>query len=310
MSTNVVKKAAWSYGAKVLLWSLAALVTLPVLFIIGILVLVLAVSGGGIAGITAGPPTAYAQQTIPAALLPLYEAAGQKYGVPWSVLAAIHSIETGFCTQNCPTSYAGAEGPMQFEPATWSEYGVTPTGTGIPNIQDVQDAIYSAANMLAHDGYAVDPANAIMAYNHATWYVQEVLALAARFAGYQSAQPAGNWTWPTPTLRSATVTPGAGEIIIPGPIGTPVESATFGTVTWTGVLGASGLSVVITSPGGVSVRYVHLGTVQVQQGEQVQAGQAVGTIGSPGIGGPRLTLTVTVAGQPVNPAPYFPSPLP
>lgn len=116
---------------------------------------------------------------VPKQLIPVYEAAGEKYNVTWTVLAAIHYVETDFSMGNSPTSSAGAEGPMQFEPSTFATYGVTAPGqSGPPNIQNVYDAIYSTANYLSACGFAENPYGAIFQYNHASWYVQKVLNIA------------------------------------------------------------------------------------------------------------------------------------
>ena len=102
----------------------------------------------------------------------------------WTVLAAIGQIESGDGSNMGPST-AGALGPMQFLPSTWAEWGITAFGeTGPPNIMDPFDAVPSAARLLCADG-AGTPAGlrgAIFAYNHATWYVNEVLALARQYA--------------------------------------------------------------------------------------------------------------------------------
>ncbi len=111
----------------------------------------------------------------PSALIPVYQSAGARYGIPWTVLAAIHKTETDFRTSNCPESSAGAKGPMQFLPATFAEYAVKAPGqSGPPNIQNVDDSIYTAAHMLAVDGFSRSPSRAIFAYNHSNQYVKQV----------------------------------------------------------------------------------------------------------------------------------------
>jgi Transglycosylase SLT domain len=105
-------------------------------------------------------------------------------GLPWEVLAAIGQIESGD-GQNQGPSTAGALGPMQFLPSTWAEWGIAAFGeTGPPNIMDPFDAVPSAARLLcaAGGGTPAGLPGAIFAYNHATWYVNEVLALAAEYA--------------------------------------------------------------------------------------------------------------------------------
>ena len=122
----------------------------------------------------------------PANYLNLFKASAAKYcpGMSWTVLAAIGQIESGDGANNGPSS-AGALGPMQFMPATWAEWGINGFGPpGAPDIMNPLDAVPSAARMLCAAG-AGNPATlsrAIFAYNHANWYVAEVLALASEYA--------------------------------------------------------------------------------------------------------------------------------
>jgi hypothetical protein len=122
----------------------------------------------------------------PANYLNLFKASAAKYcaGMSWTVLAAIGQIESGDGANDGPSS-AGARGPMQFMPATWAEWGIDGFGqTGPPDIMNPLDAVPSAARMLCAAG-AGNPATlpqAIFAYNHASWYVAEVLALASEYA--------------------------------------------------------------------------------------------------------------------------------
>jgi hypothetical protein len=64
---------------------------------------------------------------------------------------------------------------MQFMPATWSEYAVDARHTGRPNPYNPRDAIFTAARYLAANGARHHLRRAIFAYNHADWYVQEVM---------------------------------------------------------------------------------------------------------------------------------------
>lgn len=119
---------------------------------------------------------------IPVRLIPVYQAAAKRYGISWTILAAIHKKETNFST-NPVVSYEGAEGPMQFMPSTFETYGVTaPECHGQPNINNVYDAIYTAAHMLALDGCAKNPTAAIYQYNHSMAYVESIEALARTYA--------------------------------------------------------------------------------------------------------------------------------
>jgi murein DD-endopeptidase MepM/ murein hydrolase activator NlpD len=111
---------------------------------------------------------------IPPFLLPIYQACGTEYGIPWEVLAAINKIETDFGT-NLNVSSAGAVGWMQFLPSTWETWGVDANGDGRKDPYNPVDAICAAARYLKASGGSGDLYNAILAYNHADWYAQEVL---------------------------------------------------------------------------------------------------------------------------------------
>jgi murein DD-endopeptidase MepM/ murein hydrolase activator NlpD len=110
----------------------------------------------------------------------IWQAAGAAYGVPWAVLAAINKIETNF-GENMGPSSAGAVGWMQFMPGTWRGYGTDGNGDGVADPWNAEDAIYSAARYLAASGAQTDLRRAVFAYNHADWYVADVLNLAALY---------------------------------------------------------------------------------------------------------------------------------
>jgi hypothetical protein len=123
---------------------------------------------------------------IPAALLEVYMGAGQRYGVDWRLLAGIGSVETDH-GRNLAVSSAGALGWMQFMPGTWATYGVDGDGDGKKDPWTMADAVYGAANyikaLLAQENG--DVRGAIFGYNHATWYVDQVIAAAKNY-GYGS----------------------------------------------------------------------------------------------------------------------------
>jgi Transglycosylase SLT domain len=116
---------------------------------------------------------------IPPFLLPVYQAAGARYDVPWEALAAINEIETDY-GRNATVSSAGATGWMQFMPSTWAQYGTDANGDGIADPNDPVDAIFAAARYLRAAGADHDLRTAVFAYNHADWYVDSVLARARR----------------------------------------------------------------------------------------------------------------------------------
>jgi len=123
----------------------------------------------------------------PTTYLELYKASAARYcpGLSWTVLAAIGEVESGNGTNVGPSS-AGALGPMQFLPSTWKAAGIDGFGdTGTPNIMNPYDAVPSAAVLLCSDGAAKGGQslyNAIFSYNHADWYVNEVLGIAHEYA--------------------------------------------------------------------------------------------------------------------------------
>jgi len=87
------------------------------------------------------PGLLFSTTEMPAAMLALYqEAASSCPGLPWTLLAAIGTVESDNGTSDAPgvqsgANSAGAEGPMQFEPATFAEYDqpVPPGGVSPPS---------------------------------------------------------------------------------------------------------------------------------------------------------------------------------
>jgi len=151
-------------------------------------VAVAALIPAGRAGAAAGAaPSGLA--AIPAAYLTWYaDAARTCRGLAWEVLAAIGTMESDNGRSlargvHHGKNRKGAEGPMQFEPATFAEYAVRADRSRKLSPYDPEDAIFSAARMLCSDGggRARGLKGAIFAYNHARWYVRDVLTLAARY---------------------------------------------------------------------------------------------------------------------------------
>ncbi|HUP32189.1 MAG TPA: lytic transglycosylase domain-containing protein [Gaiellaceae bacterium] len=112
-------------------------------------------------------------------LLRHYREAERRFGVEWEVLAAVNFVETGFNRLRSRSS-AGAQGPMQFMPATWRAYGLG------GNVHDPRDAILGAANYLRASGARTDLRRALWHYNHSERYVDAV----ARFAAQMRRDPA------------------------------------------------------------------------------------------------------------------------
>ncbi|PKH08284.1 lytic transglycosylase domain-containing protein [Planomicrobium sp. MB-3u-38] len=151
-------------------------------------------------------PNLFREMEVPEEYIPLYKETGEEYGIPWTLLAAHHRVETRFSTMDPLLSPVGAEGHMQFMPCTfvgWSHptcsglgegdipedektdpaiieafggYGIDGNDDGVADPYDLTDAVYSAANYLAKNGAADgDLEKAIFQYNHSDEYVEDVL---------------------------------------------------------------------------------------------------------------------------------------
>jgi hypothetical protein len=110
-----------------------------------------------------------------ATLLSDYHAAEAATGVPWHVLAAIHLVESRMGRIRGPSS-AGAQGPMQFLPSTWAEYGAG------GDIWSDRDAIAAASRFLHNNGAPADLAGALFHYNPSSHYVRAILAYSSVMA--------------------------------------------------------------------------------------------------------------------------------
>jgi Transglycosylase SLT domain len=120
--------------------------------------------------------------SVPPFLLPIYQAAGTAYGIPWQVLAAINEVETDY-GRDLSVSSAGAEGWMQFLPAEWSQYGVDANGDGFKDPYNPADAIFTAARYLKAAGGDTDIRGAVYSYNHSQAYVDSVMLRAQLLGG-------------------------------------------------------------------------------------------------------------------------------
>lgn len=131
-------------------------------------------------------PVIQAQEQVSTMVYPqsdyeqVYKDAGAKYDIPWQILYGIHLTETGLRNGDIRNYQgSGAQGPMQFMPGTWKVYGVDGDGDGIADINNAQDAIYSAANFMHKHGSI---ANGLRSYGGNAY---GVLA-AARARGFSS----------------------------------------------------------------------------------------------------------------------------
>jgi hypothetical protein len=129
----------------------------------------------------AGPPsgksvTLHLDPAPPAGqLLADYHLAQSRFGVRWQTLAAVNLVESAFGRVGNASS-AGAQGPMQFLPATWKAYGLG------GDIHSPRDAVLGAGNYLHQSGAPADERRALLAYNHSGLYVRAVQAYAHAMA--------------------------------------------------------------------------------------------------------------------------------
>ena len=101
-------------------------------------------------------------------LVGYYKEAEAATGVPWYYMASINLVETRMGRIRGVSS-AGAQGPMQFMPATWEQYG------NGGDIQSPRDSIHAAARLLKRNGAPGNMENAIFNYNRDTRYVRAVI---------------------------------------------------------------------------------------------------------------------------------------
>jgi murein DD-endopeptidase MepM/ murein hydrolase activator NlpD len=224
----------------------------------------------------------------PAFLIPIYKAAGQQFGVPWQILAAINAIETDY-GRDLSVSPAGAIGWMQFMPATWAQYGFDPDGNRAPNSYDPRDAIFSAARYLAANGARSNLRGAIFAYNHALWYVDAVLWRAQQISDRALPRSSRGYAFPLDaTYMQQLGRTDDGVDIETAPDGAAVYSITPGVVTAVANDPAGfgpDYPVILVTEGPLAGQYIYYGHVAaslVRVGQHVRAGQPIAVIGHTG----------------------------
>ena len=187
----------------------------------------LAMLAGGGDG-ESGLASQQALDDIPTELLSVYQGAAASCGMRWAVLAAVGKVETDHGRSTARgvgsgANPAGAMGPMQFLAGTWAAYGVDANDDATVDVYNPADAIWGAARYLCASG-AGDPAglrSAIWSYNHADWYVDEVLAVAA---GYEVAVVGGGDARLLADNPNLSLTRAAREDLISGDIDQQVVS--------------------------------------------------------------------------------------
>jgi cell wall-associated NlpC family hydrolase len=169
-----------------------------------------------------------AANSIPDNYLKWFQKVGLQYNVSWTILAGIGKVESddGRTTltgvMNGSNSF-GAAGPMQIgiSGASGNSWGGAPKhpasevvsgvatdedGDGTASVYDPADAIAGAAKYLVAHGAQQNVSSAIFAYNHANWYVEEVLSWASKYAagGFTVADANGSSGGSTTTTGSSS----------------------------------------------------------------------------------------------------------
>ncbi|WP_020501017.1 NlpC/P60 family protein [Sciscionella marina] len=191
---------------------LGAAVALIVLVGAAVSGVVSAIFGGGDSA-SASQPSQAALADIPGAYLTLYRhAAPTCPGLDWTILAGIGKIETNHGRSDLPgvhsgANSAGAGGPMQFLQSTFNSvvarHPIPPGGSTPPSRYNPHDAVYAAAGYLCESGArdGRDIYGAIFSYNHADWYVSQVLNQAAQYR--QAEANSGGDAQPSPRAQQA-----------------------------------------------------------------------------------------------------------
>jgi len=278
-----------------------------------------------------GVPDFFIQKfRVPLFLLPIYQAAGNEYGVPWQVLAAINEIETDY-GRDLNVSSAGAEGWMQFLPATWKQYGVDATQSGKKDPYNPADAIFGAARYLKAAGAQKDLRGAIFAYNHASWYVDSVL-LRAKLIGGLPGKLIGSLTGLTqghfPVHASARYADDAAMPARGGPAhaaagkhpatnifarsGAPVIAVQDGKITSVGTSPLLGKFIQLRDAYGNTYTYANLKKVvasyPVPKPRNVSPAQVASELHIPGVHDAAPSAPATAGNQPVKPVSLPPQP--
>ena len=291
------------------------------------------------------------ENEIPAAYIPIYQKAGEEYGVPWILLAAIHRVETVFSTLN-DVSSAGAIGHMQSMKCTWvgwshpactntslgdasigenvytdlsvisqyHGYGVDANGDGKADPHNLEDAVHSAAKNISKN-MSGGIEGALYAYNHADWYVNDVMSYFNLYSdGYVAitggaVEIKGGKAFPYPFSKRITSDygpRGSGfhngiDFSAPGDdTGKPIVAFADGKVIWSGMKESFGNLVIIQHENNFQTYYAHLKEKGINIGTDVKAGQTIGYCGNTGNSdGAHLHFETRVNGLHVNPRIYL-----
>ncbi|WP_416968218.1 NlpC/P60 family protein [Streptomyces sp. 4F14] len=227
----------------------------------GLLITVAVLGGAGAGGLltsatsTTTQPSRAALTDIPPAYLTLYiQASATCPGLPWTLLAAIGKTESDHGRSTLPgvhtgANYAGAQGPLQFLPATFrsvtARHRLPEGGSTPPSPYDAHDAVHAAAAYLCDSGArgGTDIPGAVRTYNHSDTYVSQVLAQAQ---SYTAGTEFGTDTTPTATALEAVN-------YAQGQLGLPYEWGGDGPIAGDSGFDCSGLTTAAYAAAGITL---------------------------------------------------------
>ncbi|WP_420829326.1 M23 family metallopeptidase [Croceibacterium selenioxidans] len=91
-----------------------------------------------------------------------------------------------------------------------------------------------------------------------------------------------------------------------GQIGAPIHAAAKGRVSFVGIKSGYGKVIEVSHGNGLMTRYAHMSAWRARVGQEVEAGDVIGAIGSTGRStGPHLHFEVRINGRAVNPRPFL-----
>lgn len=271
--------------------------------------------------------------------IPFFKAAAEEFHGKTDVrqfealLMAICYTESSFRSGKSIVSHMGAQGPMQFMPATFEEYGVRQLGFSAEDIWDPEKSIRAAALLIskngASDGTDGGIRRALWRYNQSVSYGDLVVSRMYYYGAYTGWTPTGislvnpgdsstkGYYWPVPGYNRITDTFGPRThpvkgtysyhegIDIAAPMLTPIIAPKDGYVEEVNYSNAAyGYYIYIRHDDEVQTFYGHMQSImpEIVPGAQVKAGQVIALVGSRGWStGPHLHFGVKYNGYFVNP---------
>lgn len=295
----------------------AFLLFLAFLFMIGnmiVFVTLIAAVTGNVSGLPGyfrvGGPTPLAMADIPPQYVDVFKSAGQKYEIPWTILAAMAKHDSNF-GQDINNGF------IYLSEGHWDRYGLDGDMDGVICNQSPWDSVYTVASYLRNNEFGDNPAGALYSIYRDPNHVQKITLTAEDYTDVLLPMISGRWPLPREytTISSPFGTrnhPVKKEqkhhtgIDIPAPTGTPIYPASDGTVIAANWSGNYGKLVVIQHDRYTQTWYAHLSQINVSKGQDIKREDVLGLVGSTGMStGPHLHFEVRLNGEPINPEPWL-----